>query len=308
MKEIVCEHKILGYKSNVVPISITDEIMNIANYLYSLTNEFDNVILEYKDVNLKSEAKKFFKNNLISLHNVLVEKELETDMLIYDFDTNKIKNFRELYKRIMSASKLTSPYDIPIVYDQELESDFGYLNWRLYNFNSEEFLSKIKPIYQNIELSYGTTNYSSIAYIHELVHTQVDTNKDSINKYYNAEIASIFFEMVAALQKDKSGNLLRDVILIRYSELLSNIELLHVCQNKKKRFEEAITASMYIVSTLKANMLFDIYLESNTVTRSVIMNKMQLLFDGKITLESVLKDFDINKKNSSDINILKKHI
>lgn len=308
MKEIVCEHKILGYKSNVVPISLTDEIMNIANYLYSLTNEFDNVILEYKDVNLKSEAKKFFKNNLINLHNVLVEKELETDMLIYDFDTNKIKNFRELYKRIMSASKLTSPYDIPIVYDQELESDFGYLNWRLYNFNSEEFLSKIKPIYQNIELSYGTTNYSSIAYIHELVHTQVDTNKDSINKYYNAEIASIFFEMVAALQKDKSGNLLRDVILIRYSELLSNIELLHVCQNKKKRFEEAITASMYIVSTLKANMLFDIYLESNTVTRSVIMNKMQLLFDGKITLESVLKDFDINKKNSSDINILKKHI
>ena len=308
MKEIVCEHKILGYKSNVVPISLTDEIMNIANYLYSLTNEFDNVILEYKDVNLKSEAKKFFKNNLINLHNILVEKELETDILIYDFDTNKIKNFRELYKRIMSASKLTSPYDIPIVYDQELESDFGYLNWRLYNFNSEEFLSKIKPIYQNIELSYGTTNYSSIAYIHELVHTQVDTNKDSINKYYNAEIASIFFEMVAALPKDKSGNLLRNVILIRYSELLSNIELLHVCQNKKKRFEEAITASMYIVSTLKANMLFDIYLESNTVTRSVIMNKMQLLFDGKITLESVLKDFDINKKNSSDINILKKHI
>ena len=114
--------------------------------------------------------------------------------------------------------------------------------------------------------------------------------------------------MVAALQKDKSGKLLRDAILIRYSELLSNIELLHVCQNKKKRFEEAITASMYIVSTLKANKLFDIYLESNTVTRSVIMNKMQLLFDGKVNLESVLSDLDINKKNSSDINILKKHI
>ena len=308
MTDLQCEHRILGYKSNVVPISLTDEIMNVANYLYSLTNEFDNVILEYKDVNLKSEAKKFFKNNLINLHNILVEKELETEMLIYDWDINKIKKHKELYNRIMNASKLTSPFSIPIVYDKELDSDFGYLNWRLYNFNNEEFLSKIKPIYQNIELASATTNYSPIAYIHELVHTQVDTNKDSINKYYNAEVASIFFEMVAALQKDKSGKLLRDAILIRYSELLSNIELLHVCQNKKKRFEEAITASMYIVSTLKANKLFDIYLESNTVTRSVIMNKMQLLFDGKVNLESVLTDLDINKKNSSDINILKKHI
>ena len=308
MTYLQCEHKILGYTSKILPINVTDEIMNIANYLYSLTDNMDSVVFDLENVDIKKDAKDFFKDNLITLHSILIEKPLETTLLIDDVNSNRVKNYEELLSRIYDASKEETPYNIPIVYDEELDSDFGFLNWELYAFDNEEFLRKLKPIYKNIEISPYKTKYSSIAYIHELVHTQVDTVKKSINKYYNGEVASIFFEMVAAMQKDKSGKLLRDAMLVRYAELLSNIQLLKMNKNKKKRFEDCITYSMYIVSSLKANKLFDIYLESNSITRSVIMNKMQLVFNGKITLESVLYDLDINMKNSCDINILKKHI
>lgn len=297
------KHKVLGYKEVGKPIELDDKLLRVGEYLDDI---FDKEFSIKYDLDLKkdlkSEAKKFFKNNQITFHKVLLEKESEVKKVLDDFDNKDIKTYGELYERIIDATKFSSAYNIPIKYRDVDDYMYGSLFWRLYSLNNEDFLSIMNPIFNSVELSIYKTKLSYLAYIHELVHSQVDSIKYNIENYYNSEIASIFFERVAALQYDST--LLELCTLERYQSLLGSIcNLLD-----SKDIEKNIISSTYIISTLKAEKLFDIYLESNDITRSVIMNKMQMLMDGKTTLENILKEMDITIENSSDVNILKKHL
>lgn len=297
------KHKVLGYKEVGKPIELDDKLLRVGEYLDDI---FDKEFSIKYDLDLKkdlkSEAKKFFKNNQITFHKVLLEKESEVKKVLDDFDNKDIKTYGELYERIIDATKFSSAYNIPIKYRDVDDYMYGSLFWRLYSLNNEDFLSIMNPIFNSVELSIYKTKLSYLAYIHELVHSQVDSVKYNIENYYNSEIASIFFERVAALQYDST--LLELCTLERYQSLLGSIcNLLD-----SKDIEKNIISSTYIISTLKAEKLFDIYLESNDITRSIIMNKMQMLMDGKTTLENILKEMDITIENSSDVNILKKHL
>lgn len=297
------KHKVLGYKEVGKPIELDDKLLRVGEYLDDI---FDKEFSIKYDLDLKkdlkSEAKKFFKNNQITFHKVLLEKESEVKKVLDDFDNKDIKTYGELYERIIDATKFSSAYNIPIKYRDVDDYMYGSLFWRLYSLNNEDFLSIMNPIFNSVELSIYKTKLSYLAYIHELVHSQVDSVKYNIENYYNSEIASIFFERVAALQYDST--LLELCTLERYQSLLGSIcNLLD-----SKDIEKNIISSTYIISTLKAEKLFDLYLESNDITRSVIMNKMQMLMDGKTTLENILKEMDITIENSSDVNILKKHL
>ena len=288
------KHKVLGYKEVGKPIELDDKLLRVGEYLDDIFDKEFSIKydLDLKK-NLKSEAKKFFKNNQITFHKVLLEKESEVKKVLDDFDNKDIKTYGELYERIIDATKFSSAYNIPIKYRDVDDYMYGSLFWRLYSLNN---------IFNSVELSIYKTKLSYLAYIHELVHSQVDSVKYNIENYYNSEIASIFFERVAALQYDST--LLELCTLERYQSLLGSIcNLLD-----SKDIEKNIISSTYIISTLKAEKLFDIYLESNDITRSVIMNKMQMLMDGKTTLENILKEMDITIENSSDVNILKKHL
>ena len=298
------KHKVLGYKDGSKPIELNDKLMRIGEYLEDIFNNDISIRydLEFKK-DIKSEAKKFFKNNLITFHKILLEKPNEIEKVLEDFNNRDIKTYDEMYERIMDATKLSSAYNIPIKYRDVDDYMYGSLFWRLYSLNNEDFLKIMNPIFNSVELSIYKTKLSYLAYIHELVHSQVDSVKYNIENYYNGEVASIFFERVAAYQKEDS-TLLKLCTLERYQSLLGSMCSLIETDD----IEKNIISSTYIVSTLKAEKLFDIYLESNTITRSVIMNKMQLLMDGKTTLESILKEMNINFENSSDVNILKKHM
>ena len=304
MLDYECKHKVLGYKENSRPIELNDKLMRIGEYLEDIFNNDISIRydLEFKK-DIKSEAKKFFKNNLITFHKILLEKPNEIEKVLEDFNNRDIKTYDEMYERIMDATKLSSAYNIPIRYRDADDYMYGSLLWRLYSLNNEDFLKIMNPIFNRVELSIYKTKLSYLAYVHELVHSQVDSVKYNIENYYNGEVASIFFERVAAYQKGDS-TLLKLCTLERYQSLLGSMCSLIETDD----IEKNIISSTYIVSTLKAEKLFDIYLESNSITRSVIMNKMQLLMDGKITLESILKEMDINFENSSDVNILKKHM
>ena len=303
MLEYEYKHKVLGYKEVGKPIEINDKLNRIGEYLEDIFNKDISIKydLDFKK-DLKSEAKKFFKNNLITFHKVLVEKQSEIEKVLEEFNNKDIKTYGELYEKIIDATKLSSAYNIPIKYRDEDDYMYGSLFWRLYSLDNEDFLKIMNPIFNSVELSIYKTKLSYLAYIHELVHSQVDSVKYNIENYYNSEIASIFFERVAALQYDST--LLELCTLERYQSLLGSLCKLI----DSKDIEKNIMSSTYIVSTLKAEKLFDIYLESNDITRSVIMNKMQMLMDGKTTLESILKEMDVTLENSSDVILLKKHI
>ena len=303
MQNYEYKHKILGYKDNAKVIELDDKLISIGSYLEDIfSNDISlNCNLEY-DGNLKKDAKKFFKNNLIKVHNVLIERKEATNKVIEDFNNKEISTYNEMLRRINGASKLSSPFNIPITFKDEEDYMFGTLYWRLYSLDNEEFLKKINPIFKKIELSSYKTKLSYLSYIHELTHSQVDSVKDSIENYYYGEVASIFFERIAALQYD--NELLNVCTFERYQSLYGSLcSLVEI-----KDVEDNLVSSTYIISTLIAEKLFDIYLMSDSKTKKIIMNKMQMLMDGKTTLENILKDMDITLDNSKDINILKKHL
>ena len=303
MEDFECKHKILGYSDNPKPITLTENLIEIGSFLEDVFSDDISIKYDLKyDKDLKKDAKKFFKNKLITFHDILLEKPKEVEELIKDYNNKDIKTYEEMLKRIFLSSKKTSAYNIPIELIDTSDFMYGSLYWRLYAMHNKEFLRCIPPIFKHIELSVYKTKLAYITYIHELVHTQVDSVKFNIKNYYNAEIASIFFEKIAALEEDDT--LFKICTLERYQSLLGSMDLLL----KNKELEEKLTSSTYIISTLTAEKLFDLYLESNTITRNVIMNKIQLLMDGKTTIEEILESLDITFENSCDINILKKHL
>ena len=65
---------------------------------------------------------------------------------------------------------------------------------------------------------------------------------------------------------------------------------------------------MYIASNFKADELFDKYLNSNEEEKAQIINNIQDIFDGNITLESMLDTMNINLQTSTDEKVLKKRL
>jgi len=305
MKNIILRHKVLGYDNDLEPVEIIDELFDVGDFLSCLFDEevVSECSLKYYG-NIKSDVKKILDDNSIKLHDVFVENKNKMKKLLKEFFKDKIENGNYLINQIKDASVLKSPYDIPLKFLNE-DIFYGGVVWRMFPLDDEDFLNKVMPVYKDITLSHKKNKISVLSYIHEIIHTQLESNKGIIKKYYHSELLPIFFEKVASLKKDPSGDLLRINNLIRYYDVLTC--LCSICEDDIS-FENTISYSSYIVSTLKAEKLFDIYLNSNSNDKKLIMNKIQSVLDGRITLESLLDELDITLKNSSDVKILKKHI
>ena len=77
----------------------------------------------------------------------------------------------------------------------------------------------MNPIFNSVELSIYKTKFSYLTYIHELVHSQVDSVKYNIENYYNSEIASIFMELLNVHESPKQDTPLPLQDAIRMTEL-----------------------------------------------------------------------------------------
>ena len=72
--------------------------------------------------------------------------------------------------------------------------------------------------------------------------------------------------------------------------------------------EEKIISSQYVVSTLKSQQLFNIYLNGNNQIRREMKSNIQSIFDGKCTVEDFLNKYDVTYESSKDTDIIKKHL
>lgn len=80
------------------------------------------------------------------------------------------------------------------------------------------------------------------------------------------------------------------------------------CYNNKKEDINYLVTISYLVSTMQALELIDLYINSNNKIKKEILIAIQKVFDNKITLEESLFKFDINYESSKDTNILKRLI
>jgi hypothetical protein len=153
-----------------------------------------------------------------------------------------------------------------------------------------------------------TTTETITAYIHELIHTQLESQKGVVQDYHNREIVSIFIEYLSALLIDEKGDLLRKVQNTRWDDFFNSVYFLNQYIDTYEFMNRKIEASIYIVSSLKAENLFNMYLNSNNKDKEMMLQNIQDIFDGKITVEDFLEKYNITFENSKKENIITKHL
>ncbi len=161
---------------------------------------------------------------------------------------------------------------------------------------------KIHILFTDINLSQEITEQTSASYVHEITHTQVDHLVGSVNDYYNVEVLSVFNELFHASILDKDEKILRLNDARRIYEMsISAAELRnHHDGISEIERDELLDCCKYLVSDLKAYNLFTLFYYGNDSLKNNILDGIQEVFDGYLTVEELLERFNITYENSQN--------
>lgn len=223
------------------------------------------------------------------------------------FDSKKfLENTYHLHKVPMFNSKhilfpkMVSPFEIPIILE-----DSNLLQGALI-YQYIPIINKFYP--KSVSLTTNINELTTCCYIHELTHSQLDSVKGSINKYYNREIITRFNNLLAALTLEPTTErLLRIYDFIGIHEMLEcSLELKKFHQNASSLSrDELLECGMYLISDIKAYILFSHFYFGTASAKQDIINSIQLIFDGKLSVESLNSKYEANLKSSSVKKMLK---
>ena len=304
----VIKGEILGYKRDLKPLTLGKSLDQVEKTLKNLPGN-DNVnlpVITLKE--LKREAKKFY-NQFFTVHEIstITEQEIyKNQVFLMNSQTGA-----EVARKFNSLCTIKNPFDLPI----ELVSGHsmvGEVKKPLIIVPTKDFRENVKIPFSHITLGNNLTKLSIATYIHEISHTQTESNIGYAESFYNKEVISIFIEKLAALELDSTGELLRISERMRYRDLYDRIQfhrtsLLAISQ-RLVTIDEVIKATPYVYSTLLATKLFDKYQTGKESEKNQIIYNIQQVFDGKMTIEQLLESENISLAKSKDINLIKRHI
>ncbi len=226
--------------------------------------------------------------------------------LDYYFKLHRVPSY--LYKKIgdkyFHIVLKRHPYKLPIVPCEENSSVFDgsvieYVHTR----------KKYNVVFGGITLNKEVTECTSATYVHEITHTQLDSVKKSISQYYNAEVLSMFNELFHYMCLGSDERLLRLYDSRRIFEiniLLDNL-MNYKTSNKSQKRDELLEDSKYAISILKAYNLFITFYNGNEKLRNEILDDVQCIFDGYLTLEEMLKKYEVTLESSQEEKRLLKY-
>lgn len=224
------------------------------------------------------KTKQFYDDLGISFHDIC-------QLNFKDYSSNELRQM--LLEGTITKS---SPYDIPV----KISDDDSYVSILRHNRKDiKELLQEYPAIFGYINLSRDSNRYNTISYTHELMHTQLESLDSSIENHLNSEVFSIFFELLHASYFDKV--LCEKAYKRRFYYLKYAIEQLKKAETKDvdKKFNY-----MYIVSTLKAVNLIDLYINGNL--QDEIITDINSVLDGNISVEDMLRKNNVDYNNSKD--------
>jgi len=238
-------------------------------------------------INKEEYLKKLFKD--IKNDSLIVLNS--TPIFIHQYDNNEVMeslsffedmglSLHDVYLKSNNQIKLDNPRNIKIIADYLNDTSEVYFD---YDKDDNEYVDSIK-------LTFSPRRNSAISYLHEIVHTQVTiyNNVQMIDDTHE-ELLPIFIELLAAKVYG-----IGYYTNFRLKELAYDIFKFYTADNKYDKFIYAT----YIKSTLKAFKLLDIYLSSNVRVKEDMMRRIQNVFDSKIRVEDLLKEYNITYDNS----------
>lgn len=279
------EIKYRHYEPNPKIISPSKELVEIGLMLERFKNDYTNLPKEKIKTILKSSRE--FLNSKYNLHNI-------------PFEYYKKNFFLQL-----QISGMTDPFSLPIK-RVKIEDDFYGAIREVITFKDEG----TTIAFRYIELPKSPTKLTSLSYTHEITHSQLNHMKGIIKEYYNTEVFSIFNELLHAYFTPANESLLRIHDARRLGEL--SICISELAKYKDSQDEEIksvlLEGSCYCASTLKAYQMFLRFYYGSLKEQKRLINGVQRVMDGKITLEDELEKLDISFEGSQDIKTLKKYL
>lgn len=292
------------------------EIFEVDSKVYDLVKaidalpvpEFQGIEIPYISNGLLVSNARFFLESKLFMHYV---GYLSNERLIKAVQDKRVVDVASLVDLYNRSASFVPPHKIPISYTEKGVFK-GSLETQLLIFDDKEIdrevLSKINVFFNQIKLSMHSTDIGTSCYIHELVHTQLESCKGVINNYYNSEVASIFMEMLYALENDRVN--FQIILSSRISHIISCFNRMATYQTgeKQKNYElyDFCKDGKYFISILKAFNLLRLYMESDKPVKKEILKSLQHVFDGEDLFESFLDKFDISYESSLELEHTKK--
>lgn len=239
----------------------------------------------------------------MSLEDALIDAKKFLD---YYFKLHKVPYlfYKKIFNKNIPSVIPRHPYNLPLVENEEdaLIFDGAVI---------EELTRSSRPmvLFKGIELSKTTTECTSATYVHEVTHTQLDSVKGSIREYHNAEVLSMFVEVFHYMILGNDERLLRLFDSRRICELNLILEDLLEYRNgsSKKEKDELLEDSKYAISILKAYNLFTTFYYASESIRNEILDDIQCIFDGYLSLEEMLTKYEVTLESSQDEKRLLKY-
>ena len=297
----------LGYKGiNLDKVSLKS-FSNFIKIMPSVNNEALISLKELPELSLEEvrELTKRFCEKYFSLRDIL---HISLDQIQKNIDfISSANNSHDFYDRVNSKLTRINPLDINI----ELvdgHSMIGKVVKPIAMVQTTSNDENRKVYFSHINLGNQLTKLSAGALIHEIAHIEQEQNIGYAEDFLNKEIISIFLEKVAALEMDPTGELLKLSERIRFNHVLECYIASYYNKGKLSEKDD-INDLLYIKSTFYAEKLFDMYLaERKQKNKDKYFYEIQDLFDGKITVEDIIRHRNITPAKTQDISLLKRHI
>lgn len=286
------ERVIRGYQNKTKGLEISDSLIDLANHIADICSEKEIVFPNMGKRQACLEGKRFLIENF-NLHQVKYRSMEDLDAFCRQEHTQQ--EIKEYFQNIEKIS----PFQLPVAF---YKSPFD--NQVIETFPSvedEELLDQLEIIFSGIVLEKNSTLLTPHHYIHEIVHTQLDGRRGTIQNSFNREVLSIFLELVSLSEKSDE-KMLHYVIEEYYRKLNSYIwVLVDFMQNKDSEFDakDYEEYSIYIVSTLKGLNLFRKYQECPILKRSILKG-VQSVFNNLEPLEELLKFCEVSTTEEMD--------
>ncbi len=283
-------------------ISKDDEIIKRAlNPNPEIINPSDELLDSLTQYSMLPIANKDYEVHRMSINNALYDAQT---FLLYYYNLHKVPtvNIHKLLGHQIHIGKSVSPLKLPV---NLVPND------DIFSGSVTEVLTNREPhiIFREINLNIQTTEQTSSSYIHEVTHTQIDRLKGAVKEYYNLEIISIFNELFHASILDSDERILRLNDSRRINEMTVTAQELRDYHDGKSTMnrDELLDCCKYLISDLQAYQLFVTFYNSTEYTKNEIIDDIQTIFDGYMTVEELLDKYEITLEPDEDEKKLLKY-
>lgn len=256
---------------------------------------------------LKKHAYAFF-NDYYKLHDIGYLPDNKAIKIKSDKEIETCDDIAEIYNK--SASYI-DPFKLPTIFDKKDIYD-GVLNPQIINtcVNDNrlfrELLPKLDVYFTHINLPMRKTEITTANYVHEITHTQLESQKGIIEEYYNSEVLSIFNELFYLYSiGDKKAY--TQLLVKRINDIFDSFTNMYEFErhnfiksvNKDHTYNEFDYHSdlKYTLSTLKAIRLLPSVMTDDMVLKYHTINLINKVFNGNLSVEELLDKVEIDNEN-----------